>query len=70
MGSGIAMRDPAHVTPQVNLCMHTMFCMSVASRDCMAKVPFLFCFFGGPDMDTEMGVVIYMYVLKTFPRLY
>ena len=26
----------------------------------MAKVPFLV--FGGPDMDTEMGVVIYMYL--------
>ena len=25
MGRGIAMTDPAHVTPKVNLCMHTMY---------------------------------------------
>ena len=25
MGSGIARRDPTHVTPKVNLYMHTMF---------------------------------------------
>ena len=30
---------------------------SVSPRICMAKVPFL-ALFGGPDMDTEMGVVI------------
>ena len=24
MGSGVARGDPAHVTPKVNLCMHTM----------------------------------------------
>ena len=32
---------------------------SVAPRVCLAKVPFLAIF--GPDMKTEMGVVIYMY---------
>ena len=40
---------------------------SVAPRVCLAKVPFLAFF--GPDMNTEMGVVIYM-AKKTFPRLY
>ena len=60
MGSGVAKRDPAHVTHKVNLCMHTMF-KSVTPRVCMAEVPFL-AFFGGPDMNTEMGVVIYMYI--------
>ena len=36
----------------------------VAPRVCMAKVSFLAFF--GPDMNTEMGVVIYMY-LKCSP---
>ena len=41
---------------------------SVAPKVCMAKVPFLalFFFFFGPDMSTEMGVVICMY-LKHLP---
>ena len=58
MGSGVARRDPAHVTHKVNLCMHTIF-KSVAPRVCMAKVPFLALF--GPDMNIEIGVAIYMY---------
>ena len=58
MGSGIARRDFAHITPKVNLFMHTIF-KSVTLRVCMAKVPFLAFF--GPDMNTEIGVVIYMY---------
>ena len=33
---------------------------SVAPRVCMTKV--LFLAFFGPDMNTEMGVVIYMYL--------
>ena len=37
---------------------------SVAPRVCMAKVPFMT--FLGPDMNTEMGVAIYMY-FKQFP---
>ena len=53
MGSGVSMRDPTHVTPQINLCRHTF----------MAKVQFLLLFFG-PDMGTEMGVAIYMYFQK------
>ena len=33
---------------------------SVAPRVCMAQVPFLAFF--GPEMNTEMGVVLYMYL--------
>ena len=39
---------------------------SVAPKVCLAKAPFLAFF--GPDMNTEMGVVIYMHVLKYFPE--
>ena len=59
MESGVARMNPAHVIPKVNLCMHTIPCFrSVAPRVCLAKVPSLA--FIGPDMNTEMGVVIYM----------
>ena len=34
---------------------------TVAPGACLAKVPFL-AFFGGPDIKTEMAVVIYMYL--------
>ena len=64
MGKGVAWRDLAHVTPKVKLCMHTMF-LICCSRICWPKYHF-FAFFG-PDMNTEMGVVIYMY-LKHFPN--
>ena len=59
MGSGVARRDPTHVTSKVNLCMHTMFqvCCSKGLYDQST----IFGFFG-PDMNTEMGVVIYMYL--------
>ena len=57
MGSGVARRDPTHVTPEVDLCIHTI--MSVDLRVCMAKVPFLALW--GVDMNIRMGVVIYMY---------
>ena len=60
MGRGTARRDPAHVTPKVN-CVRKSCFKSVTSRVCMAKVPFL-AFFCWPDMNTEMGVVIYMYL--------
>ena len=33
---------------------------SIAPRVCMVKVPFLALFW--PNMNTEMGVVIYMYL--------
>ena len=33
---------------------------SVAPKICMAEVPFLAMF--GPDVNTEMGVVIYIYL--------
>ena len=36
----------------------------VAPKVCQAKVPF-FSLFLGPDMNTEMGVVIYMYLKHT-----
>ena len=36
------------------------FFKSVASRGCIAKLSFLFVFW--PDMDTKMGVVIYIYI--------
>ena len=58
MKSGVARRDPAHITSKVNLCMFQV-CRSKGS---MAKVPFLAFFFFGPDMKTEMGVVIFMYL--------
>ena len=53
------MRDLAHVTQKVNLCMHTMF-RSVGPRVCHAKLPFLASL--GLDMNIEMGVFIYMYL--------
>ena len=59
MGSGVARRDPTHVTPKV-ICVCIPCFKSIAPRVCMAKVQFLEFF--GPDMNTEMGVVIYMYL--------
>ena len=40
-------------------CVYIPCIKSIAPRICMAKIPFLA--FLGPDMSTEMGVVIYMY---------
>ena len=57
MGRGVTWRDSAHITHKVQLCVHMMF-KSVAPRVCLVKVPFL-AFFFGPDIITEMGVVIY-----------
>ena len=51
--------DSAHVTPKVKLCMHTII-KPVAPTVRLVKVPF-WAFFG-PDIKTEMGVVIYMYL--------
>ena len=45
MGSGVARRAAAHVTPKFNMFMHTIFFKSVAPRLCMPKEPF--CFFCG-----------------------
>ena len=60
MGSGVARRDPARVTPKVNWRMHTMFkvCCSKGLHDQST----IFDFFFGPAMNTKMGVVIYMYL--------
>ena len=62
MGSGVTMRDPAHVTQKINLCMYTIF-KSVAPKVCMAKVPFLAFF----EHRNGCG---HIHILKTFPRLY
>ena len=35
---------------------------TVAPGACLAKVPFLAFWGGGPDIKTEMAVVIYMYL--------
>ena len=71
MGRGVARRDHVHVTPKFKLRVHTMF-KSVTPRVCLAKVPFLASF--GPDMKTEMGVVIYMYLnipqILLIPNIY
>ena len=42
-------------------CMCIRCIKSVAPRVCLVKVPFL-AFLGGPDIITEMGVVIYRYL--------
>ena len=55
MGRGVAKRDPTHVTPKVKLCIHTIY-QACHSKGLLAKVPFLASF--GPDMKTEVGVVI------------
>ena len=55
IGKGVAKRDPTHVTPKLSLCLHAMFLESVS----LTKVSFLAFF--GPDVKTEMGVVIHMY---------
>ena len=57
VGSGVAKRDPAHVTPKSS-CVCIPCFKFVAPRVCMVKVPFLLSFW--PGMNTEMGVVIYM----------
>ena len=57
-GRGVARRDPTHDTPKVS-CVCIPCFKSVALSVCMAKEPFLAFF--GPDMNTEMEVVINMY---------
>ena len=58
MGSDVAIWDPAHITPKINLCMHTYF-KSVSPRVCMAKVPFLA--FLGLDMNSQAQPYIWDY---------
>ena len=55
MGKGVARWDPAHVTPKVKLCMHTMFYVC-----CSKGLSFQSTLW--PDINTEMGVVIYMHL--------
>ena len=62
MGSGVAWTAAAHVTPKVNLFMHTIFQSLLLQSFVCPK----YHFFLWPDMNTEMGVVIYMY-LKHYP---
>ena len=64
MGRGVAKRKPALLLPKSS-CVCIPCFKSVTPRVCLAKVPFLIFF--GPDMKTEMGVVIYMY-LKHSPN--
>ena len=58
MGRGVTRRDSAHFTPTVK-CIPGI--ESVAPRLFLVIVPFL-PFFFGPNIKTEMGVVIYMYL--------
>ena len=46
------------------ICVYILCLKSATPRICMVKEPFLAYF--GPDINTEMGVVIYMY-LKHIP---
>ena len=46
----------------MSICICIPCFKSADPRVCMAKVPFSLFFLGGPDMNTEMGVVIYMYL--------
>ena len=55
MGRGVTKMDSTHVTSKVKLCMYTII-------KSVVKVPFLAFFFFWPDIKTEMGVVIYMYL--------
>ena len=56
MVSGVARKDPTHVIPKVNLCMHTVF------QVCHSKGLYGQSTIFGTYMDTEMGVVIHMYL--------
>ena len=60
MGRGVARRDPTHVTPKVNF----VYVYHVLSLLLQGFVRPKYHFWGlfWPDMDTEMGVVIYMYL--------
>ena len=60
MESGVARMNPAHVIPKVNLCMHTIPCFFCRSKGLFGQST-IFGFYW-PDMNTEMGVVIYMYL--------
>ena len=56
LGSGVGRRDPTMLIPKSS-CVCIPCIKSVAPRVYMAKVKFLAYFW--PDMNTEMGVVIY-----------
>ena len=48
-----------------SICVHVLYSLSLSHQGVVWS-KYHFCFFG-PDMDTEMGVVIYMY-LKHSPE--
>ena len=56
MGRGVTRRDSARVTPNVKLCMHTMYYV------CSSKGLSHFWPYFEPNIKTEMIVVIYMYL--------
>ena len=58
MERGVARLDPARVTPKVKLYVHSMFYVSL-SKD-LSGQSIVFGLFR-PDMNTEMGVIIYVY---------
>ena len=60
IGRGVTRRDSAHAIPKVKLCMQTI-CHSKG----LSGQSTIFVLFG-PDIRTEMGVIIYMH-LKHFP---
>ena len=57
MGRGVARRDPTHVTLKVKLCV-CIPCFKSSSKGLSGQSTILA--FSGHDMNTEMGVVIYM----------
>ena len=59
MGRGVTRRDFAYILAKSS-CVCIPCFKSVAPRICLVKVPFLA--FLGPDMETEMSVVIYMHL--------
>ena len=59
MGRGVARKDPTHVSPKVKLSIHTTY-QVCRSKGLFGQVPLLASF--GPDMKTEMSVVISMHL--------
>ena len=56
MGSGVARRDPTHVLSKL-VYAYNLLCLSTKGY---CQIPFFLVSFA-PDMDTEIGMVIYMY---------
>ena len=60
MGSGVARRDLTHVTPQSQF-VYAYHVLSLSLQGFVCR-KYNSVFFLGPDMNTEMGVIIYMYL--------